>query len=131
MKLSCFIILALLITCQKSVGQPSKSKEKTSNLIISLSNNWKADSLANNKFRLGNFDRIKKSEIDNIDTSFLVQYFGKPNTIRKTNHGLSYWYYVYDSKAIKNEIPFECIVLSFDFNHSNKLYFISDITLDY
>ena len=131
MKLSCFIILALLITCQESVGQPSKSKEKTSNLIISLSNNWKADSLANNKFRLGNYDRIKKSEIDNIDTSFLVQYFGKPNTIRKTNHGLSYWYYVYDTKAIKNEIPFECIVLSFEFNHSNKLYFISDITLDY
>ena len=131
MKPSFFILVALILTSLESVGQLSKSKENTSNLIISLSDNWKADSLANNKFRLGNYDRILKSEIDNIDTSFLVQYFGKPNSIRKTNHGLSYWYYVYDTKAIKNEIPFECIVLSFNFNHSNKLYFLSEVTLDY
>jgi hypothetical protein len=131
MKPAYLALFFLFIICLKSSGQTQKSKELISNLIITLSGNWKADSLANNNFRLANYDRIKKSQIDNIDTSFLVQYFGKPNTIRKTNHGLSYWYYVYDTKAIKNEIPFECIVLSFEFNHSNKLYFISDITLDY
>jgi hypothetical protein len=131
MKSAYLALFFLFITYLNSSGQTPKSKELISNLIITLSSNWKADSLANNNFRLANYDRIKKSQIDNIDTSFLVQYFGKPNTIRKTNHGLSYWYYVYDTKAIKNEIPFECIVLSFEFNHSNKLYFVSDITLDY
>lgn len=67
-----------------------------SSILNILSYNWKLDSLGTNGFRFDTFERILKSDLNNISVSFLFDKLGQPNQIVKSNFGLEYRYYYYD-----------------------------------
>lgn len=130
----CFILF--LFFCKNMNGQKAMpdTSNRSSNVINIVSYYWKLDSLANNGFRLYAYKDLLNSKIDKVYRSFLLEKLGKPNQIRKTNHGVEYIYYYYDSKALTKEHgkPFECGYISFKFGEYDKyLTSIDEGMLDY
>jgi len=99
-----------------------------------LSYYWKLDSLANNGFRLYAYKNILHCKVDKVARAFLFDKLGKPNKTWKTNKGVDYVYYYYDSKAMPKEFgsPLDCGYISFRFDKYEKyLLSIDEGNIDY
>ena len=135
MKPLLFFVIAISL-CRNGSGQQATidSTEYCSKIINQVSYYWKLDSLANNGFRLCAYKRLLNCRLDKIYRGLLLDKLGKPNTIRKTNYGAEYVYYVYDSKAMpqENERPFECVYITFKFGEYEKyLNGVEEGVIDY
>jgi hypothetical protein len=129
-----FLLIASLYQPAFSQNEEQDSIHKCSVLINRMSYYWKLDSLANNGFRLYAYKDLLKCKVDKLTRAFLLEKFGKPNTIRKTNHGTEYLYYFYDSKAMPEKFgrAFEAGYISFLFGEYDKhLTSIEEGTIDY
>ena len=97
----------------------------TSKVIHQISYYWRIDSLAGNGFRLYSVNELLKSKLDNVSKDFLIEQLGKPNELRKTNHGTEYVYYFFDIEAMPKgyDAPLACWYIAFRFkmNENNAL----------
>jgi len=94
----------------------------TSKVIKQLSYYWRIDSLAGNGFRLYSVNELLKSKLDTVSKDFLIEQLGKPNELRKTNHGTEYVYYFFDIKAMPKDYdaPLACWYIAFRFKMNEK-----------
>jgi hypothetical protein len=126
-----FFSVSKNIYSQKSIPDTSNT---CSNVMSIVSYYWKLDSLANNGFRLYAYKDLVNSKIDKVYRALLLEKLGKPNQIKRTNHGTEYIYYYYDSKKMPKEFggPFECGYISFKFGEYDKyLSSIDEGVFDY
>jgi hypothetical protein len=115
----CLLFYGLIVNSQ---GLFKDSMSLCSFRIKSDSYFWKKDSLADNGFRLYAVQDLVTCKIDDIDSNFLLQQFGIPNKVQKTNHGVEYIYFTYDYRRLpKNMAPVEVIYyLKFKFKNGDK-----------
>jgi hypothetical protein len=107
-------------------AQDGKPSNECSQIIITLSNNWKKDSLAINEFRYKTYETLLNCKRDSVSMEFLIAYFGKPNEIQKINNTIWYMYYVYDA-AKRKENPYQtCLYIYFSFSNNGKLLEIKE-----
>ena len=94
----------------------------TSTVVKQLSHYWRIDSLAGNGFRLYSVNELLKSKLDTVSENFLIRQLGKPNELRKTNHGTEYVYYFFDIKAMPSgyNAPLACFYIAFLFKMNEK-----------
>jgi hypothetical protein len=133
------ILFTLLISICSHIeghGQITKSNlsDSCSNIFDKVSYFWKNDSLANNGFRLYAYDRLLKCKLDGLTTNILFDKLGKPNEIWKSNQGIDYVYYFFDTKALPRKFgkPVDCGYIYFSF--AGKGEYITSIghgVLDY
>ncbi len=121
-RITLFLISFILVTAAQGQQKHSKSEEKTSKVIVSLSYYWKLDSVAGNGFRLYAVDRLLTSKLDTVSKSFLFSYLGKPNAIWNTNHGQEILYYYFDYRAMPKgfDAPLACWYITFLFPEGAK-----------
>ena len=119
-----FSVLVFLFTvCTNAQELPNISVYKCSELLEMYSREWKTDSLANNEFRINHYRYFLKSIIDSVHQDSILNKIGKPDKIRKTNHGTEFLYYFYNAKTLHpgKDGPLAIWYIYFEFPDNKKL----------
>jgi len=118
------VILAIfLFIYKKDFGQSiAPESMNCSKVIEQMSYFWKLDSLANNGFRVYAFRNLLDSKIDSVSGDYLTKNFGKPDTIWRSEVGVSYVYFCFRRKNLpeKSQGLFDDIYISFVFDLTEK-----------
>jgi hypothetical protein len=89
---------------------------------------WKLDSLASNGYRLCSSDELLKCQLDNINLDFLIKYFGRANTVSKSNNGIEYIYYYFDYRKIPKDVKSTAAIYYVSFFLKNEKQNVERIT---
>jgi len=115
--------------CQKRIS----SYAECSVVIARVGNEWKADSLGSNGFRISVFKEVRFSKIDTVSKEFLFRCLGKPVRAQKFYSGITnknyvgYIYYVLNMNSKPEERPYQGIYIEFVFDENERaLQYIDD-----
>lgn len=100
-----FLFFLVRLSC---FSQLKESKiDNCSTLLLLASEQWQLDSLGCTGYRGKISDKLKRSKIDSVSKSFLVEKFGKPNNISRFYSGIDK----------KNYVGYSYFTLNMDCGH--------------
>lgn len=118
------MIKSIALSLAISVSVTSFCQEKCSNLIKTISKEWKHDSLTKEGYRSRIYKQLRHCIADSLSTIDLLKYLGKPVKIQKFYSGntnknfVQHEYFYWDSYTIPNEQPFERLYIAFVFDET-------------